>query len=223
MARGQNLTARKKWPLIAILGAIFGIGILLGVGGFAFAASQETHDAFCASCHTQPESTFYQNSTAAQPVDLAAFHQPQKVACIDCHSGQGITGRVTAELIGARNAFKWYTGTAVQPAVLTFPIGDQNCLKCHADVTQRGFSPKEQINLPVSGGEGEGEREGRNNHWHEFLARWQAASPTAGSCVSCHAGHAAGGTAQAGFMVSATVQGTCDACHLVLRREGEGG
>ncbi len=222
MAKKRSSPAKKVLPWVAALIVVGGLAAVLMVGGFAFAASQESHDPFCASCHTQPETSYYGRSTAGQAVDMASFHQPQKVHCIDCHSGKGLTGRISAELLGARNALKWYTGTAVQPAVLKYPIGDANCLKCHQDVTQRGFTAKEQITLPIRMGE-EGEEEGHVNHWHEFLARWQTASATAGSCVSCHPGHTTEGTAQAGFMVSATVQNTCDSCHQVLRREGEGG
>ncbi len=229
----QNLGNQPKrpFPFIPVLGVILVFGILLAAGGFVFAASQETHDAFCASCHTQPESTFYQRSTASPAADLASFHTTQNTLCINCHSGAGIMGRVSAELMGARNALLWYTGKDVQPAVLKFPIGDGNCLKCHQDVVLQGFSPKEQITLPGitdrfggggEGGFGGGEREGegRANHWHQFLARWQAADPNAGTCVSCHSGHATGATAQAGFMNQQTVQQTCDDCHKVLRREG---
>lgn len=223
MARRKSSPDSKKFPLIPVLVAVVAIGIVITVSGFTFAASQESHDPFCSSCHTQPESTFYQRSTSSSTVDLASFHQPQKVRCIDCHSGQGIPGRVSAELMGARNAIKWYTGTAVQPAVLTFPIGNGNCLKCHQDVTQQNFSPKEQIDITALGGSGGRGERGRANHWHQFLARWQAASPTAKTCVSCHAGHTTGGTTQTGFMDSATVQGVCNDCHQVLRREGEGG
>jgi nitrate/TMAO reductase-like tetraheme cytochrome c subunit len=213
-------TNRRLTAIPFFVGAIVVLA-LLAAGGFGFAASQETHDAFCASCHTQPETAFFQNSTAAQPVDLASYHTGQQTLCINCHSGQGLSGRVQAELMGARNAVKWYTGTAVQPAPLTYPISDQNCLKCHQDVIARGFTPKQQIALSGIGGGG---REGgeRSNHWHQNLARWQAASTTAGGCVSCHSGHATGTTAQAGFMNAQNVRATCDACHQVLRRGEDG-
>lgn len=126
-----------------------------------------------------------------------------------------------AELLGARNSLKWYTGTAVQPAPLTVPIDDQNCVKCHQDVVQRNFNPKEQITVPGRRG---GEREGdRNNHWYELLARWQAATPNAGTCVSCHSGHMTDGNTQNGFMNDQRVQEVCNACHQVLRKEGGGG
>ncbi len=219
MNQPQNAQSKKRFPLILVLAGLAGLAIILIAGGFTFAASQEAHDAFCASCHTQPESTFYQRSTAQAPVDLASYHTTQQVNCIDCHSGQGVTGRVAAELMGARNAAKWYTGTAIQPAVLTYPIGDQNCTKCHQDVTQRGFQPKEQITVPgEGGGEGEGFGERRAGHWHTFMARWQARDPNAGTCVSCHTGHSTGSTVQFGFMDPQAVHDTCDACHRVLRR-----
>jgi nitrate/TMAO reductase-like tetraheme cytochrome c subunit len=221
MTQNPGPQKKKPFPFIPVLGIVFVLGVLFTAGGFVFAANQESHDAFCASCHTQPESTYYQRSTASQAADLASFHNTQNTRCIDCHSGQGISGRVSAELMGARNALLWYTGKTVQPAVLNFPIGDANCFKCHQDVTQQGFTPKEQITIAGIAGRGGGrEGEGRANHWHEFLARWQAADPNAGTCVSCHSGHATGATAQSGFMNAQNVQKVCDACHQILRREG---
>ena len=220
MAHKPKSTGKKSFPVIPVLIAAAVVAVALTVSGFTFAASQETHDPFCGSCHTQPESAFLQQTTTTPAVTLASFHTPQHTRCIDCHSGQGVLGRIQAELLGARNAFKWYTGTAVQPAVQVFPIGDGNCLKCHQQVTQRGFAPQEQITVPgVRAGRGGGE--GGNNHWHEQLARWQATSATAGSCVSCHSGHITGGNAQSGFMDGQNVQSVCGACHQVLRR-GEG-
>lgn len=216
MASNKVSKGKRKFLIVPLALAAAFLLVLLSVGGFAFAASQETHDSFCASCHSQPETTFYQRSVAAQPTDLASFHTTQKTDCINCHSGQGITGRIQAELMGARNAFKWYTGTAVQPAVLNYAIGDENCLKCHPDVTSRNFQPKQQITIPGAQ-TGEREGEGRRNHWHAFLSRWQAAAPDVGNCVSCHSGHAVNTTAESGFMVPQQVSSQCDACHQVLR------
>lgn len=210
-----NPQPTKKVKLIPVIIVLAAVGLLLAGGGFAFAATQEQNDPFCASCHTQPESTFFERSQAAQAVDLASYHTTQETKCIDCHSGPGVTGRVQAELMGARNALAWYTGTAVQPAVLTTPISDANCLKCHQDVTSRGYRPKAQITVQgIRGGRG---GEGGSNHWHELLARWQGGYATAGTCTSCHAGHVSGGTAQNGFMNNQSVQATCDACHQVMR------
>ena len=208
----------NKFPFLTVILAVVALGVIFTAGGFAFAATQEQHDSFCTSCHSQPESTFYQRSIDTQPTDLASFHTAQKTNCIDCHSGVGVGGRVAAEVMGARNALLWYSGKAKQPAPMTVPISDLNCLKCHQNVVQRGFAPKEQITIP--GGRGGREGGGRNNHWHEQLAKWQAASATAGTCTSCHNGHITGGTSQSGFLIPQTIQTQCNACHSVLRREG---
>jgi nitrate/TMAO reductase-like tetraheme cytochrome c subunit len=195
----EQKKSNRKFPLIPVIIVAAVVGLLLAGGGFAFAATQESHDPFCASCHTQPESTFFERSQAAQAVDLASYHTTQETKCIDCHSGPGVTGRVQAELLGAHNALAWYTGTAVQPAVLT----------------SRGYQPKAQI--AVQGIRGRGRGEGGNNHWHEQLAKWQATSATAATCTTCHSGHTTDGTTQTGFMNNQTVQATCDACHQVMR------
>jgi nitrate/TMAO reductase-like tetraheme cytochrome c subunit len=215
---GVNHAPRKRtrtW--IPILSAPVILGLAVTAGGFAFAASKESHDPFCASCHTQPESTFFQRSTAAQAADLASYHTTQQTRCIDCHSGPGVIGRMRAELMGAHNAFAWITKTATQPAKLTVPIADANCLKCHQDVTQRGYIPK--VPITISGLGREGEEEGRNNHWHEFLARWQATTSGAGTCTSCHPGHLTDGTAQTGFENLQSTESMCNACHRVLGEE----
>ena len=207
---------KRRFRILYVIIAVVAFGVLFTAGGFTFAATQEQHDSFCASCHTQPESTFYERAIAGQPTDLASFHTTQNDICIDCHSGAGIVGRISAELMGAHNALLWFTGTAQQPAVQTVPIGDENCLKCHQDVVLTSFVAKEQITVP--GGRGGREGNGRNNHWHVFLTRWQAASTIAGTCTSCHGGHLTGGTTQSGFMVDQTVRQVCDACHQVMRR-----
>jgi hypothetical protein len=192
---------KKPFPLIpALVGAVV-LAVLLTAGGFGFAASQESHDAFCSSCHSNPESTFYQRSIGTAAVDLASAHTIQKVGCIDCHSGVGVTGRISAELLGARNAAKWYTKTAIQPAPLTVPIDDANCLKCHDSVT---------VSTDF------------NNHFHAFLARWQAADPNAGHCVGCHPGHNTDIDPNNHFTSDAITQPVCAACHTILR-EGGGG
>ena len=209
--------SKRRFRVVPVVIAAVIAVVVLTAGGFAFAASQESHDPFCASCHTQPESTFVQRSTSAPSVDLAAYHTTQNTLCIDCHSGQGVLGRMQAELMGARNAVKWFTGTAVQPAVVNYPVGDQNCLKCHQTITSQGFTPKEPLTIPgaVAGAR---QREGRNNHWHEFLTRWQAADANAGTCITCHSGHATDVNVQNGFMNNQVVQATCDACHRAIRR-----
>ncbi len=198
-ARKAAAKARRdkilKSPVVRVLVIVFAVGVLLTAGGFTFAANQEEHDAFCASCHTQPETTFFQRSTATA-VDLASFHTAKSTRCIDCHSGMGVTGRISAEVMGAHNALLWYTNTAVQPAKLTQPVGDDNCIKCHLEVLNQ---------QPT-----------RNNHFHIFLARWQAADANAGGCTSCHQGHQTKASADTRWLEQATVEVVCQSCHRVI-------
>ncbi len=195
--RSKHKRINPLWFIIPA--AVIALGLVVAGGGYAFASTQEENDSFCASCHTQPESTYYSRSLAKPSVDLASDHEQKNAAkCIDCHSGIGSSGRFSAIMMGARNAFHWFTKTAVQPAPLTVPIKDDNCLKCHQDVTGQTTV---------------------NNHFHGFLSRWQAVDPNAGSCVSCHAGHPTDGDASAGFTNVARTESICNACHAVLRGE----
>ena len=124
--------------------------------------------------------------------------------------------------MGARNAALWYTNNAVQPAPLNYPIADGSCLKCHQEVTQEAYTPKRSITLDVGGRES---REGLGgeagpNHWHVYLAQWQAATPDAATCVSCHPGHATDGTEQSGFQNAQATGVECEGCHTLLREGG---
>jgi nitrate/TMAO reductase-like tetraheme cytochrome c subunit len=217
MAASNHRPNRSIRTILYALAVAAGVGVLLAASGFAYAASQETHDTFCASCHTEPESTFVERSKSTTAVDLASYHTPQQTRCIDCHSGPGVLGRMGAELMGARNAAAWYTGMATQPAPLTFPIQDVNCLKCHQDVTQPGYAVSNPLDLFAS--ERGGEEEGGSNHWHEQLSRWRAASAVAITCTDCHPGHTNQGSAATGFQITQQTRGVCEACHQVL---GEG-
>jgi predicted CXXCH cytochrome family protein len=187
----------KQWLLIKIGAAALALGMALATSGFAVAASQEQHDSFCASCHTQPESTFYTRALDTQVVDLAAAHMHKNIHCIDCHSGSGVSGRIQAELLGAHNALAFYTGTAIQPAKLTHSIRDDQCIKCHTNVTVTGQSAA-------------------NEHFHLFLARWQAMDPKAGTCVSCHQGHTMDGNAKIRYLNEARTTKVCQSCHQAL-------
>ncbi len=196
-AKKRPLKQRRRWPWLVALAIPFAI-VILGAASGVVAMQFENHDDFCASCHSEPESTYVQRA-AATPTDLASFHGSKDVRCIDCHSGPGfIPGRVNALFLGARDLAAWTMGRAAQPAVSTRPIEDANCLKCHADViARRDF----------------------NNHFHVFLAQWQARDPNAASCVSCHQAHHTDGEAQLQFLNRTTATNVCQACHAVLRNE----
>jgi predicted CXXCH cytochrome family protein len=182
-----------SWLSLAVPAAVV---LVLVIGSFGFAARMEEKDTFCASCHTQPESTFFQRSQAGTPMDLASMHHTKDIKCIDCHSGAGAMGRAGAILLGSRNALAFFTHTAQQPAPLTIAISDANCIKCH----QEAVTGQPDI----------------NNHFHLFLPRWQAADPKAASCVTCHESHFSDGDAQIGFLNQARTEQVCLQCHQVL-------
>lgn len=204
----QNPGKRFPWMVFWIVVAVV---VVLTASGFTFAATKESTDPFCGSCHTQPESTYLERSTAATAVDLASYHTPQKTRCIDCHSGEGVIGRISAEIMGAGNAFKWYTGTAIQPAPLNHPIRDGNCMKCHSQVAQQGYVPNNPALVQLGDSE--------NGHWHLLLGRWRLASSNAAKCVDCHAGHATNGDARIFYLNDQQTTSVCDSCHQVLGRE----
>jgi len=192
----RRLFHLSRSALLLTAGVIF----FFIAGSFSVAATEEEHDSFCASCHTQPESTYYARSQANNPIDLASFHTTKQTRCIECHSGIGVGGRASAIMLGARNALAYFTGTAKQPAPLTVPVRDDNCVKCHASVYNSNDF---------------------NNHFHNLLPRWQAADPNnAATCVDCHASHTTDGDAQVAFLSEARTDQVCQSCHQVLEGGG---
>jgi hypothetical protein len=185
---------RPKW--LSIVFTVAGVGVVLAIAGFVFAAQMEERDSFCASCHTQPESTYYQRRLASSAVDLASFHEIDKgTLCIDCHSGQGTFGRMAAILEGSQNALAFYTHTAVQPSRLRAPLGNDHCDKCHYQVYQDA---------------------GFNNHFHSFLPRWQSVAADAALCVDCHSSHTTDGDVQIGYLNQTRAADQCQRCHTSL-------
>lgn len=191
---------KAKWLMG---GGIFILFILPLTG--MIGVHMENNDAFCASCHTEPESTYFDRAHGGdKTVDLAAFHavnnEPAKSArCIDCHSGTGINGRLHAMSLGAYDALKYVSGNYPQPSIQTHPIGDENCLKCHAD-----YAANQDF----------------ENHFHTFLPGWQANDPNAAHCVSCHQSHTKG-DATTRFLDEQITVAVCQECHQ-LASEAEG-
>lgn len=179
----------KKWLIGGGLILIFiPFGTLVG-------AQLENNDAFCASCHTEPETTYYQRTQGDTLTDLAVAHGSEDVHCIDCHSGEGVNGRLHAMTLGGQDFLKFVGRNYSQPAPLTHSISDENCLKCHQDVTaNRTFE----------------------NHYHAFMAKWHELDTNAGSCVDCHAGHKTDINTQESFLNEQRTAATCNACHTFV-------
>lgn len=192
----------KKGRVLAIAVGVGLLLLLVGVsGGTAYAIHLENQDLFCASCHTEPEVTYYDQSQASTPVTLAAFHAQagegggSLARCIDCHSGGGPLGRVEGLTQGAQDTFSFMSGHYHDPAITTNPPGDDSCLKCHNQVTTGKAS--------------------MDNHFHVFLARWQRADANAAHCIDCHSSHTTG-TAGEAFTTRSVVTTECNACHRVM-------
>jgi hypothetical protein len=181
----------------------FGVAMALGAvlifgmaGGTAYAIQLENQDAFCASCHTEPESKYYQQSLDRNTQNLAAFHAQKQVRCIDCHSGGGPFGRVEGLMQGGQDLVAYDSGHYHAPAVTLSKLGDGSCTKCHADtMANRTF----------------------NNHFHVFLANWQSVDSNAAHCVDCHVAHPVSDPNQQ-FLSVQKVQTICQECHNALGR-----
>lgn len=194
------------------VGIMFGALVLLAIIGVGGSLLLENQNSFCASCHTEPEVKYYQQSLQANSTTLASFHTQKQANCIDCHSGGGPLGRAQGLQQGSDDLIIFLSGNYKQPALTSNPLGDDSCLKCHAEVLARGRrSPPSNIQDPV---QVRGNR-GNDGHYHQFLQRWQTADPRAAHCVNCHTSHT-DGPANVGFMTAAPVQQVCDGCHKGL-------
>jgi hypothetical protein len=172
---------------------------VLAIGGVGIALALENQDAFCAVCHTEPEQTYYEQSTQAVPSTLAAFHAQKQTACIDCHSGSGTFGRGVGLQQGAHDLSAFLSGSYNRPAVTTNPLKDEACLQCHANVMAQ-----------TRGG-----ARAMNAHYHAFLQRWQSLDATAAHCTTCHTSHTKG-LASLDYMAQGKVALVCDGCHAAL-------
>lgn len=183
---------------VAIFIAISGAGVL-AVGGIGVALTLENQDPFCASCHTQPETDYYQRSTQNNPPDLAAYHTKKDTHCIDCHSASGLLGRSSGLAQGSHDLANFIRGSYHAPAITTKPLGDDSCVKCHAKIYER---------TPGSGKAG-------SNHYHFYLLEWKQAEPDAAQCVSCHTPHTIASESLK-FMNQGKVGQLCEDCHTAL-------
>jgi len=172
---------------------------LLAAGGIGVSLVLENQDSFCASCHTEPESMYYNQSIEKNPGTLAAFHAQKKTACIDCHSGGGALGRAQGLQQGADDWMLYLSGNYKKPAITSHPLGDDSCLKCHAIIAQQ----------QRRGGRG------TNGHYHFYLSEWQTVDPLAAHCVTCHTAHTTE-LASLQYMTQGKVAKQCDSCHSAM-------
>ena len=178
-------------------------GVLLVLAG-SYLTYRERDNFFCVACYTQPETEYldrYLRAAQKQTTaDLAAFHYRQaQTLCIDCHGGEGVAGRALVELFAARNASKFFTGIARQPAVIELPLQNEACLKCHAPAMRKlGFE----------------------NHMHNKPFIEPERVPFI-RCSDCHVSHRLGDERTA-FQFRDAILPKCEYCHATVGKGPRG-
>jgi len=171
------------------------VSFVLATGIYAFGVRLETDDAFCASCHVEPETTYYQASlNAAKATTLAAFHAGEDTRGIDCHSRLWIPGRLWAQWGGLQNLLAFRAGVYNDPSVTPRPVGDSGCSKCHVDLAWVSERP---------------------GHYHspELRRHWRAVGGPANTCEACHTSHEVVASPGGHFMDAELIEVQCDSCH----------
>jgi hypothetical protein len=157
---------RRRWPLFIVVG--FFAVVIFGSVGFVTATALEDHDSFCISCHTVPETTYYNNAyesldTIINTPDLASQHymlahqKGDTFACITCHRGDASLGnRVAAITLGGRDTVTWVLGredpTLNKQQITEGWLANNSCVNCHKDtlLTLKGISNHFHNNLPIT-------------------------------------------------------------------------
>lgn len=104
---------RKRYGVTAAVIALVCVGGFIVVGGSYYTSSSSS----CTNCHEM--STRYVSWTRSTHA---------KVDCMDCHSGVGLAGFISAKIGGARRLIKHLGGTIGDISVT---VADEVCLKCH--------------------------------------------------------------------------------------------
>lgn len=229
---------RRRWPALLAIGFF----ALVALGGLSFvvASTLEDHDSFCISCHTAPETTYFNraymslDNPAADPPDLASWHylnaqakQTAAFTCIMCHRGDASLGqRVSTLALGGRDAMIFAVGkqnsTLEKTQISEGWLANASCIGCHMDtlLTLKGLDNHFHTQLPqaataLANG---GTLKVSDSINKEFADRiLQAGLQTVNTtllCSDCHQPHKSftRGT-QLVFMATDTRNQACVTCH----------
>ncbi|MEP7285481.1 MAG: hypothetical protein ABI947_06910 [Chloroflexota bacterium] len=230
-ASGSPTRRRKRWPVI-IVAVFFGLIIFGGIG-FVGATALEEHDEFCTSCHTVPETTYFQRANTATNnpsvviADLASYHyqqaqtKSQTFGCIECHRGDSsLTNRVQTLALGAQDTVTFVMGKAdptLEKTTINQPaLVNAACIGCHTDtlLTVNGNQTHFHNWLPQTAqlvAQGKQLIVSNNNGRNRRLRTVN----TTLTCTSCHLAHKTVDTSNPQLkLVDKTVtQMACDTCH----------
>jgi len=214
---GFKYISKKKVRVITFTFSVFFIivvSISTGVTHFI-----ESNDKFCASCHTQPETTYYQRSIEKTSSDLATYHAKKNIDCIDCHSKPWFTGRIISQFQAFNNYLVHRAGEGKKFNKSRSLTGNENCTKCHSNSM---WSTE------------------RSGHHHSpvMQQKWQAKGGPLQTCESCHNSHGKTRRLPGKLLLTSNnirvtriknlpsmkkshVLNQCQSCHKVLDKEKE--
>lgn len=199
--------ARAGWTT-ATMGLIAAVAI--GAGGWFGTDALERNNAFCNACHLDgwlsgtPLHTEHRDQfavgVAGRPDSLAAAHaaagSPERASdpgfrCIDCHGGVGLVGRARVKVLAAKDAFWWVTGHFEEPDGMHWPLGDEDCSKCHDSFETKAAEFEDPA-------------------FHDLAVH---NSRLGVDCVECHSVHEAGVDVERWYLDTAHVREQCARCH----------
>lgn len=183
---------------------VTGVLIIVSAAGVSMA---EENDAFCATCHLNPERAYVDRSEAVDKAtdlareqglgaeelwqsgrdassDLASAHRAEAVNCVACHRGDNSLGdRATALVLGGRNTVLYAAGQfdLDHSGVGNSSLVEASCIRCH-------------VNEPALGGVAAGQAnpvaiDSFENHFHSYLFDPQYVDLTTVGCLDCHPSH----------------------------------
>jgi hypothetical protein len=194
---------RWRSPILILLGVL----ALLGVVSAAGVSVAEENDAFCATCHLNPERTYVNRADAVRRVydsarqqgvsgdelwetgrntarDLASAHRAAALNCVTCHRGDnGLGDRATALALGVRNTLRYLTGqfNPDHSGVADSALVEASCLRCHVNQPQWGGVENGRENPVLT--------EGFENHFHSYLFAPEYVDLVTIACLDCHPSH----------------------------------
>ncbi len=169
--------SRLHRRFLPVVGGILFV-IVVGLGSFVTASALEDHDTFCISCHTVPETTYFNRAYYAldnpqdQVVDLSTAHyhlsqidNKPAFSCISCHRGDASLGnRIATLALGGRDTLIYVLGkensTIEKPQTQEGWLPNAACVSCHTDTL---------LSL-----------QGLDNHFHTHLPQTAAALASGG-------------------------------------------
>ena len=188
-------SARGRWWKWLILAAA--LSPLLGLGGLHGIRAVESYDPFCTACHLRDHQDYLDDGMRpkARTRTLAGWHKSADAArCISCHGEEGIAGMIRTTLLAGKDLYKFVIGDFEQPSRVFHPIPDKDCVKCHDEARLLALA---------------------DGAFHAISDHAELKA----DCVQCHNGHRMGGAREKAFLVAATAQPRCDACHDELEQK----